>query len=468
MNLTAAVVPDAEQFARAPVNGLARSLERPRLQFYLFQILADVASIVLAFIAAGQLYVGAWNRVNFMLPMQLLVPIFLTIALYNRTYSQESLGSWRAGTSRALTALLISGLLLNFVAFFAQLNQTFSRVGFVIATTLLVLLFPLTRRMIAALSRRAFGANAMNILVIDAGGPAVPLRDTYRIVAADHGLVPRLDDPHALDRFARYVVNMDQVIISCPDDQRLAWAMVLKGAGIHGEVTSSFMQELGALGVVRRDAVGLATLLVATGPLGFRSRILKRGLDIAVSLGALVVALPILAIAAILIKIEDGGPILFNQRRIGRRNKLSAVHKPRSTSVAKIYADGSRSASKGDARVTRVGAFLRKSSIDELPQLFNVLKGEMSLVGPRPHAIGSLAGNKLFWEVDERYWHRHSLRPGLTGLAQVRGFRGATDQESDLTGRLQADLEYLAGWTIWRDIAILFATVRVLFHHRAF
>ena len=110
----------------------------------------------------------------------------------------------------------------------------------------------------------------------------------------------------------------------------------------------------------------------------------------------------------------------------------------------------------------------RKSSIDELPQLFNVLKGDMSLVGPRPHAIGSLAGNKLFWEIDERYWHRHSLRPGLTGLAQIRGFRGATDLEPDLTGRLQADLEYLAGWTIWRDIAILFATVRVLFHDRAF
>ena len=119
-------------------------------------------------------------------------------------------------------------------------------------------------------------------------------------------------------------------------------------------------------------------------------------------------------------------------------------------------------------RVTRVGAFLRKSSIDELPQLFNVLKGDMSLVGPRPHAIGSLAGNKLFWEVDQRYWHRHSLRPGLTGLAQIRGLRGATDHESDLSSRLQSDLEYLVGWTIFRDVRILFATVGVLVHDRAF
>jgi lipopolysaccharide/colanic/teichoic acid biosynthesis glycosyltransferase len=92
----------------------------------------------------------------------------------------------------------------------------------------------------------------------------------------------------------------------------------------------------------------------------------------------------------------------------------------------------------------------------------------MSLVGPRPHAIGSLAGDKLFWEVDQRYWQRHSLRPGLTGLAQVRGFRGATDHEEDLTSRLQADLEYIAGWTIWRDLRILVQTSFVVVHDRAF
>ena len=90
------------------------------------------------------------------------------------------------------------------------------------------------------------------------------------------------------------------------------------------------------------------------------------------------------------------------------------------------------------------------------------------LVGPRPHAIGSLAGDKLFWEVDQRYWHRHSLRPVLTGLAQIRGLRGATDHESDLSSRLQSDLEYLVGWTIFRDVRILFATVGVLVHDRAF
>jgi lipopolysaccharide/colanic/teichoic acid biosynthesis glycosyltransferase len=92
----------------------------------------------------------------------------------------------------------------------------------------------------------------------------------------------------------------------------------------------------------------------------------------------------------------------------------------------------------------------------------------MSLVGPRPHATGSMAGGKLFWEVDPRYWERHALKPGLTGLAQIRGYRGATDREKDLTDRLYADLEYLQGWSLWRDIWIMLMTLRVVVHDRAF
>jgi lipopolysaccharide/colanic/teichoic acid biosynthesis glycosyltransferase len=118
--------------------------------------------------------------------------------------------------------------------------------------------------------------------------------------------------------------------------------------------------------------------------------------------------------------------------------------------------------------VTPIGRFIRRTSIDELPQLLNVLRGEMSLVGPRPHAVGSQAGDKLFWRIDAAYWNRHSLKPGLTGLAQIRGFRGATEEEADLQNRLDADLEYIRTWSPWGDALIVLKTLGVLVHRQAF
>ena len=136
--------------------------------------------------------------------------------------------------------------------------------------------------------------------------------------------------------------------------------------------------------------------------------------------------------------------------------------------VESLDAKGATSTQRDDKRITRVGAFIRKTSLDEIPQFLNVLLGDMSLVGPRPHALGSLAGNQLFWEVDREYWHRHALKPGITGLAQVRGFRGATHRDVDLKNRLQADLEYLHDWSLMRDVKILFRTMTVLVHSNAY
>nr|WP_253072612.1 sugar transferase [Sphingomonas sp. H160509] len=173
-------------------------------------------------------------------------------------------------------------------------------------------------------------------------------------------------------------------------------------------------------------------------------------------------------LTALVIKCDSRGPIFFRQQRVGRGNALFEVFKFRSMRVEQSDASGTVSASRDDVRITRVGRVIRATSIDELPQLLNVLFGSMSIVGPRPHALGSLAGQQLFWEVDERYWHRHALKPGITGLAQVRGFRGATHERSDLTRRLQADLEYIIGWSVLRDFAILISTVRVVVHRNAF
>ena len=199
-----------------------------------------------------------------------------------------------------------------------------------------------------------------------------------------------------------------------------------------------------------------------------RSRLAKRMLDLSLAIVALVLLSPLLTIVAVAIKLEDRGPIFFVQRRVGRGNCFFSIYKFRSMRCSTVGLDGTRSASKADERITRIGRFIRATSIDELPQLVNVVMGDMSLVGPRPHAIGSQAGDKLFWEVDTRYWLRHALKPGLTGLAQVRGLRGATDCEEDLSGRLNADLEYLNGWSLWRDLWILLSTFAVVLHEKAF
>ena len=463
------VVLDGETLVpHAPMAGLAPSLERRRLRLYMLQMMIDIALLLGASAVVAVLYPGARNLAKALLGIQLMLPLFLTIAWHNGTYSLRSLTDWRTSSFDMTAAVLIAAALLNFFAFFAKMNENFSRVVFVVGVALAVLAMTGSRYAMARWVRRHWGPTPINRLVIDAGGPAMHVPHAYRIDAAQHGLIPSLEDPHALDRLSRYLQNMDEVIVNCPLEHRADWAKALKGSGVRGEVTSELMREIGVLGVVHRDDAKLTTLLVSTGPLGMRARITKRLFDLVAAGGALVALSPVLLLAALAIKLEDGGPVFFSQRKLGRGNRFFWIFKLRTMRTADGDGDGKRSTERGDERITRVGHFLRRTSIDELPQLVNVVKGEMSIVGPRPHALGSQAGDKLFWEVDARYWQRHCLRPGITGLAQVRGFRGATDNESDLSARLQADLEYLAGWSIWRDIRISFATLRVLVHDRAY
>ncbi|MEO6041227.1 MAG: exopolysaccharide biosynthesis polyprenyl glycosylphosphotransferase [Croceibacterium sp.] len=466
MNISVRQLPVGTVLPRAPVGGMAPSLERKRLRLYLIQMAADVMLLLGSFYGAGMLYFNGTPPGHPFLAGQLMLPLFLSIALHNASYSLGSLTDWRNATGKMAVAMFIAAALLNFLAFFVKLNALFSRVVFVAGLSAALVLMAASRWLMGRWVRRQWGPNPRNVLQIDAGGPALTIPYAFHVDAAEHGLFPSLDDPHALDRLARYVRNMDQVIVNCPMEMRIAWAGALKGCGVHGEVTSEGLQDLRPLGIERHGEV--LTLLVSTGPLGMRARASKRLFDIAVSLLALALFSPVIVVAALLIKLEDGGPVLFRQRRLGQGNRFFSIYKLRTMRVENADAEGHRSTGRADSRMTRLGAFLRRTSIDELPQLFNVLRGEMSIVGPRPHALGSQAGDKLFWQVDVRYWQRHTLRPGITGLAQIRGFRGATDTETDLSSRLQADLEYLAGWSIWRDVRIIFATIRVLSHERAF
>jgi lipopolysaccharide/colanic/teichoic acid biosynthesis glycosyltransferase len=269
-----------------------------------------------------------------------------------------------------------------------------------------------------------------------------------------------------LDRLGRALAHADRVVVVCPPEARLAWTAAVKGLGINVEVLIPEIEPLGVLATRSYD--NRLTALVAQGPLDAQEKLLKRAFDLAALIWVLPILLLVTAIVAVAIKLDDGGPVFFVQKRIGQGNRLFSMYKFRSMKVAQLDRDGRVSTARDDDRITRVGGFLRKTSIDELPQLFNVLLGDMSVVGPRPHALASTAGDSLFWDVDHRYWWRHAAKPGLTGLAQVRGFRGSTATADDLTKRVQSDLEYLSGWSLMRDIRIAFATLKVILHPNAF
>jgi lipopolysaccharide/colanic/teichoic acid biosynthesis glycosyltransferase len=185
----------------------------------------------------------------------------------------------------------------------------------------------------------------------------------------------------------------------------------------------------------------------------------KRVLDIAVSASALMILLPFFLAIAFAIKWESEGPVFFMQNRWGRGGRMIRILKFRSMRDDLGDVTGVAQTRKNDPRVTRTGAFLRKTNLDELPQLINILLGDMSLVGPRCHVPGMLAGGMLYEDLVKDYHLRHLVRPGLTGLAQVNGFRGPTDREDLARGRFNHDIEYIRSFNVWMDIKILAGTL---------
>jgi polysaccharide biosynthesis protein PslA len=173
----------------------------------------------------------------------------------------------------------------------------------------------------------------------------------------------------------------------------------------------------------------------------------------------LIVVAPFLALIAVAIRLDSPGPVLFRQPRLGFNNRLFICYKFRSMHHGMADLLGDRQATRGDARVTRVGKWLRALSLDELPQLFNVLRGNMSLVGPRPHPPNTKAEDKLFTEVVAKYAFRHRVKPGITGWAQVNGWRGETRTMVQIENRVACDLAYIENWSLWFDLRIMMLTV---------
>jgi len=205
----------------------------------------------------------------------------------------------------------------------------------------------------------------------------------------------------------------------------------------------------------------LPVTVLADRPIKRWSAVLKSGSDFVLACLITLALLPVLACIALAIRLDSPGPILFTQRRHGFNNSEFDIYKFRTMRSAPAPEGAAlQQTARGDSRITRVGRFLRKWSLDELPQVFNVLQGSMALVGPRPHAVNMRTEDRLGHEITDAYPHRHRVKPGITGWSQINGARGATDTVAQLQRRVQLDLYYVEHWSPLLDLKILTLTFR--------
>jgi putative colanic acid biosynthesis UDP-glucose lipid carrier transferase len=226
-----------------------------------------------------------------------------------------------------------------------------------------------------------------------------------------------------------------------------------------------FVPDVSAVGIIQgrlRAVNGVPVVGICETPFTGINGLVKRASDIVLASLILVLVSPLMLALAIGVKLSSPGPIIFRQRRNGLDGKEILVYKFRSMTTQD---DGAvvKQATRDDPRITPLGRFIRRTSLDELPQFINVLQGRMSIVGPRPHAV---AHNELYNQSIKAYMVRHKVRPGITGWAQVNGFRGETDTVEKMRGRVEYDLEYLRTWSLWLDIKIILRTIRVAFFDR--
>ena len=382
------------------------------------------------------------------------------------------------GWSATFAALAITGFVL-------KISEEFSRFW---AGSWFVggLLFLLITRMILAIRIREWtrdGTMERRAVIVGGGKPAEKLirrleanrdndiricgifddRDDVRSPPVVAGY-PKLGNISELVAFSRRA-HIDMLIVSLPlDAEDRVLTMLKKLWVLPVDIRLSAHSNKLRFRSRAYSFVGSVPMLdILDRPIRDWDSVAKRAFDIVFSLFGIVVFSPVMLATALAIKLDSKGPVFFKQKRHGFNNEIIDVFKFRSMYTEQCDATASALVVKGDPRVTRVGRIIRKTSIDELPQFFNVLRGELSLVGPRPHALSAKAGNGLYTEVVDGYFARHRVKPGVTGWAQINGWRGETDTEEKIRRRTDFDLFYIENWSILFDLKILFLTpIRLL------
>jgi polysaccharide biosynthesis protein PslA len=409
----------------------------------------------------------------------------LVLGLFFFLTTQKVLGGYRTKTvmsggwsvRRVLLATFTTFSLLMAVAAAGKVTESYSRLWFFAWMGSSVMLLPLMHLMVVGRVRRALteGAFVYRALAVGIQGPPLKQSDVSRLTRGlSRSLAPvRLTQVADLARLEAAVRDqgLDEVYISVPWDmapQVFKELQRLDHLAAHIYVLPSDAALAGQLlgASLRGDRLQLQ---IQDRPIDGWGHWQKRAFDVVVAGGMLAVLSPVMLLVALAIKLESAGPVLFRQRREGFNGRTFEALKFRSMYHDQSDAGAARQTSRRDSRVTRVGRVIRRTSIDELPQLINVLKGEMSIVGPRPHALQTMAEGKALYEAVSDYAARHRVLPGITGLAQVNGLRGELDTIEKLKERVRYDIEYIEEWSLMRDIEILLRTLLlVIYDPRAY
>ena len=445
--------------------------------FVWFQRLLDIITPIIILYVITSLYGTDWNT------EYLTTGIIggLSIVIFNQWAGVYS--SWRGqslfvDTKKIIRSWLITWSILVVLAFSLKMSSNFSRViifsWFIILPIILLAYRYFTRSLISKI--RSHDGNKRRVAIIGAGN--LGLRITNLLINTETlGYKPIVfyDDNSNLK--GKYLYNLpvagtidtllskenieeeyDEIFIALPLRAEVKIREILNSLA-NSSITVKFIPDFFSFDLLHSritEIGGIPIVSVYDSPLNnLSSSILKRLEDIIISSLIIVLISPLLLLISVAIKISSKGNILFKQKRYGINGEEITIFKFRSMSVSEDdYAV--KQASRKDPRITKIGNFLRKTSLDELPQFFNVMRGEMSIVGPRPHAV---IHNEEYRKLIPKYMLRHLVKPGITGWAQVHGWRGETDTLNKMEKRVEFDLHYIDNWSLWLDLKIISLTI---------